>query len=204
MSTVKMPFRQSPLAHRDAISASDIKLCERPYEVKIIVRAPDRGLARVLKASLGIKEFKSSHSLYAKKVAVHWLGPDTVMVVAQATEEERLLDALEDELGDEPGQVVKVSDFYTVIEVAGARSRDVLQKLSTLDLHEDVFVAGQVAGTLFAHSQVILACRTDKYETFDVIVRRSHADYLWCLLANAGYEYGLPKQLPLVGEVLRA
>jgi hypothetical protein len=31
---------------------------------------------------------------------------------------------------------------------------------------------------------------------FDLIIRRSHADYLWCLLALAGREFGLPEQKP--------
>jgi sarcosine oxidase subunit gamma len=28
------------------------------------------------------------------------------------------------------------------------------------------------------------------------------ADYLWCLLADAGREWGVPEQVPIKGEVL--
>jgi sarcosine oxidase subunit gamma len=37
---------------------------------------------------------------------------------------------------------------------------------------------------------------------FSVFIRWSMADYLWCAIANAGREWGLPEEVPVKGERL--
>ena len=39
-------------------------------------------------------------------------------------------------------------------------------------------------------------------ETFSLFVRWSMADYLWCTVADAGREWGMPEQVPVKGEAL--
>ena len=56
-----------------------------------------------------------------------------------------------------------------------------------------------VKGSIFGRVPAVLYCPAAANAAapeFDLIIRRSHADYLWCLLALAGYEYGLPEQKP--------
>ena len=100
-----------------------------------------------------------------------------------------------------------MSSYYTTIELAGPRARDMLMKLTTLDLHPSAFTTGQVAGSLFGRAQATLwqvdADETEGGPVFRLFVRRSMADYLWCLLAEAGFEWGMPKQAPLSGETWR-
>lgn len=200
MNAIKAPFMVSALDHRDRISGDDITLAPHPQMTKLMLRGEVKQLAAWIKKTLQITAPKPCKSIYKKDAALHWLGPDTWLYIAPDGEISKTVQSSFAQAGVS-GQVTDVSHHYTHFEVSGPRARDALQKLSTLDLHRSVFASGDVAGTLFARASVILAARED--DCFDLIVRRSYADYLWCLIANAGYEYGLPEQTPLAGETLR-
>jgi len=136
-----------------------------------------------------------------------WLGPDEWMLVTEPGSEEALFDQLKDALSETHCQLVDVSDQLTNIELSGARAREILMKLTTLDLHPRQIGPGDVAGTTFGSVTATLFVTDDvkKHETqrFQLIVRRSVADYMWCLLAEAGREFGLPEQQPRSGETMR-
>ena len=90
-------------------------------------------------------------------------------------------------------QLVDVSDYYTVIEVAGAQARELLMKLTTLDLHPRAFRPGMVAGGTSGapmRRSGRPAMRTGGRPVFRLFVRWSMADYLWCLLAECGPRMG--------------
>jgi len=103
-------------------------------------------------------------------------------------------------------QLVDVSDYYTVIDVAGRKSRELLMKLTTLDLHARAFILGMVAGSVFGRANALLwQTRSDADEAgpaFRLFVRWSMADYLWCIVAEAGREWGMPEQIPVKDEKL--
>ncbi len=75
-------------------------------------------------------------------------------------------------------------------------------KLTTLDVHPRAFAEGEVTGTNFGHATAIIWLVTDEKNgpVFRLVVRWSFADYLWCLLAEAGREWGMPEQVPVSGE----
>jgi sarcosine oxidase subunit gamma len=98
-----------------------------------------------------------------------------------------------------------VSDAYTAIEVGGIEARAALMKVTTLDLHPRAFKARQVAGSLFGRANAWLWLDRESTANgphFQLIVRASFADYLWCLLAAAGREWGMPEEAPASGETL--
>jgi heterotetrameric sarcosine oxidase gamma subunit len=107
---------------------------------------------------------------------------------------------------------VDVSDYYTIIEVAGDQARELLMKLTTLDLHPRAFRPGMVTGSMFGRTQATIwqppraggaGGDDDGGEpTFRLFIRWSMADYLWCALADAGREWGVPEQIPVTGERL--
>jgi heterotetrameric sarcosine oxidase gamma subunit len=100
-------------------------------------------------------------------------------------------------LGQQHHQLADVTDFYAMIHIGGGKSRDMLMKLTTLDMHPAKFPQGAVRGSVFGRVPAVLHCPADTTAAeFDLIIRRSHADYLWCLLALAGREFGLPEQKP--------
>ena len=203
MTSIKAPFKQSPLAHRDALISDDIQMSERAHLGKVMLRGDLATLNDAIANVVSVAGPKTSHSVYTGKYAVHWLGPDTLLAIANEEAGDAFTQNFATILADKPCQVTNVSNNYTVIELKGDSARDTLQKLSTLDLDPAQFGKTSVAGTIFGLSNVILACREAKPDTFDIVIRRSHADYLWCLIADAGYEYGLDKQAIVAGETLR-
>lgn len=202
------PHRNSPLAHRTAIEAPGgvAALVERPHLGKIVLRAdPDIAAAVVKKATGADLPLTPNTSSKMKSGSILWLGPDEWVLVTEAGEEEFLLDAQSRVLAGSHYQVVNVTDQHTVITLSGTRAREMLMKLTTLDLHPSQFKPGDVAGTMFGNAVATLYDGSKKggMPVFDLIVRRSFAEYLWCILAEAGREFGLPEQEPKTGEAMR-
>ena len=198
--------RRSPLAHRDALHSSKgaLRLSERPFLGKLILRLDRERDGAAAAGVLGTELPPASPmTATAGDLTLLWLGPDEWMIVTPPGREQDIASALEAALAGRPHQVAVVSDQFTTIELDGARSREVLMKLSTLDLHPRAFKAGEVRGTLLARANAILHLGAETPEpVFGIFVRWSMADYLWCLIANAGREFGLPPQAPVDGERL--
>ncbi|MCY3775713.1 MAG: sarcosine oxidase subunit gamma, partial [Candidatus Aminicenantes bacterium] len=96
-------------------------------------------------------------------------------------------------IGEHHASAVDTTGGYTLVNVAGARRRELLAKGCTLDLHPRSFSPGQCAQTNLGKAGVLLIPRGDASDaqSFDVIVRRSFADYLGIWLEHSGREYGL-------------
>ena len=71
--------------------------------------------------------------------------------------------------------------------------RDLLAKGCPVDLHPSVFDVGQCAQSHLAKAPILLR-QVDREPTFEIIVRRSFADYFWTWLEDAAAEYGLAVQ----------
>ncbi len=196
------PRRRSPLAERDTIASPDgtYALVERPFLAKLILRVDPKRAAKAVKSAFGSDLPSASQTATAEGVTLLWLGPDEWMIVGDPVTETALTEKLAAALGDTPHQIAAVSDYYTTVSVSGARARDALSKLTTLDLHERSFKSGEVRGSVFAKAAAVLHMTGDGPPSFDLHIRASMADYLWCLLAVAGREYGMPQEQPRGGE----
>jgi len=207
MADRRPPERRSPLAHRKPIAAEReaLRLAEIPFLIKHVLRIDPQAGATPVKSALGIElPLEPLASSGSANSACLWLGPDEWMVVGDDAIAAKIAN-LAKTLAGAHYQIADVSDYYTVIEIAGLRARDVLMKLTTLDVHQRAFPAGQVAGGLFGHANAWLWLTgetDDEGPAFRLIVRWSVADYLWCLLAECGREWGMPEEQPLTGEVL--
>lgn len=123
--------------------------------------------------------------------AIYWLGPDEWMLVSQ-TEAAELEAALRQVLSGHIS-IVDVSGGQTLINLRGADSalQTVLKKSSVYDFatwpraDKD---AGRCAQTTFAKATALISNKSDG--SFDVIVRRSFADYIARWLLDAGQEFG--------------
>ena len=124
------------------------------------------------------------------ELAALWLGPDEWLVLTPPGQEAGHAEALRDALGDLFASVTDVTGGQTVINLRGVAVRDVLAKGCTLDLHPWAFGPGRCAQTLVAKAMVTVR-QVDDSPSFDLIVRRSFADYLAQWLADAAREYGL-------------
>lgn len=197
------PTRRSPLGHRDTIQAGDgrARLSERPMIGKLIIRGAADDIGPALESQAGIAlPADACTSAESQDGTLLWLGPSEWMLHCGEGDERVMMATIETALTGIHHQVVDVTDYYTIIRVSGPASRDMLQKVTTLDLHPRSFPAGAIKGSIFGRVPSVLHRPanegSDEDPVFDLIIRGSHADYLWCLIAWAGREYGLPEQTP--------
>ena len=119
-----------------------------------------------------------------------WLGPDEWHVTTPPDGQTPLLASLEAALNGTHFAVTDVTGGQTVITVSGPRARDVLAKGCPLDLHPSVFKPAACAQTLVAKANVIIRYSDDS-PSFELIVRRSFAEYTAFWLNDAALEYGV-------------
>ena len=122
--------------------------------------------------------------------AITWLGPDEWLVVSSPETGEGVADRLEEALSGLHVAVNDISSGQTIIRLRGPRARDLLSKGCPLDFHPRVFGAGQCAQSHIGKSNALII-QVDDEPTYDIIVRRSFADYLARWLLHSGMEYDI-------------
>ena len=127
--------------------------------------------------------------------SVLWLGPEEFLVVAPMEAHESLggdlIQALREALGDGAGQVVDLSANRTTFELTGPRSRAVLEKGCSLDLHPRGFKAGTALSTEIGNIPVVLWKTGD--ESYRIFPRASFAEFLGRWLLDGMREYAAPE-----------
>ena len=121
---------------------------------------------------------------------ITWLGPDEWLVVSSPETREGVADRLEEALSGLHVAVNDISSGQTIIRLRGPRARDLLSKGCPLDFHPRVFGAGQCAQSHIGKSNALII-QVDDESTYDIIVRRSFADYLARWLLHSGMEYDI-------------
>ena len=86
--------------------------------------------------------------------------------------------------------IIDQSGGFAQMRLDGENSRDILEKGCPLDVSSGVFSAGMCAQTNLAKSNIILA-QLDDSPSYNIIVRRSFADYMAEWILNAGKEYNI-------------
>ncbi len=81
--------------------------------------------------------------------------------------------------------VTDVSSVYSAIALSGTKSRQVLQKLTTLNVNESAMPVGAARQTRLAHVNAIILREQD---AFLILNTRDVAVHVWDALAHAGAE----------------
>ncbi|MDF1722758.1 MAG: sarcosine oxidase subunit gamma family protein [Minwuia sp.] len=202
------PVRRSPLAHRKPASAPDdlLHLSERAFDAKIVLRGTPDILGPALAEVAGVEMPEPTRSTTSDRHRLLWQSPDEFLLLGPKDTELALLDALQAALDGAHVQIVNVSDYHTTLVLAGPKARETLMTLSTLDLHPRGFTVDQVAGTTFGHALGWLVQTADDEAeggpVFEILVRWSHADYLFCELTHGARAFGMPESKPLSGELM--
>jgi len=121
---------------------------------------------------------------------VYWLGPDEWLLITAAGDGTELGESLVSAFGDIHASVNLLNGGYTAMRISGADSAALLAKGSTLDLHPRTFSAGHCAQTGLGKASILLA-KVDDEPTFELVVRRSFAEYVALWLQHAGNEYSI-------------
>lgn len=118
---------------------------------------------------------------------IYWLGPTEWLVIvpggSEAEMEARLRDNLQGHFA-----VVDVSGGQTLINISGEGVDIVLKKSCGYDFHPSRFAAGHCVQTTFAKATALVNKKSDG--SFDLVIRRSFADYLALWLLDAAKEFG--------------
>ncbi len=121
---------------------------------------------------------------------IYWLGPDEWLLVSAAAELPGVAHALREGLQLQHAAVSDLSGSQIAYRLSGDKARQLLSKGCALDLCPEVFGPGACAQTGLAKAGVILRPLANAHG-FDLLVRRSFADYLWQWLLRAGRGYGI-------------
>ncbi len=178
---------QSPLVERDVAGEGGLQLGERPFlgYLNLRGRPGDAAFTSAVKGVLGVDlPLEPNTTASGDAVTVLWLGPDEWLIITEPDAQESLASRLEEALAGQFVAVTDISSGHTMVVASGPRSRALLARGCTLDLHPREFGPGRCAQTMVAKAGV-LVYRPDDGDTFELVVRRSFAEYLWLWLRDA-------------------
>jgi|TARA_B110000908_G_C10259647_1_gene458226 sarcosine oxidase subunit gamma len=119
---------------------------------------------------------------------IYWLGPDEWLVITPTEQQRKVQSELISALGVIFSSVVDNSSGVTIINITGDNAANLIARDCPLDLHSTVFKAGQCAQTRLAKSGAMIAPLLDG-SGFELIIRRSFADYLLLWMQDALIEF---------------
>ncbi len=190
-------WQESPLVGADALlkkhqatASSAFRLSERPFLELVNVRGDTRDAAfmRAVESVLGCRAPETPNTTaQGNGYDMLWLGPDEWLVRSATAHDATRAAPLQAKLGAAFAgvfaSVVDVGSGYTVLDISGTRTREVLARGCPLDLHPRLFTTGQCAQShYFKASITLLPTGPDR---FDIVVRRSFADYLVKIMLDA-------------------
>ena len=127
---------------------------------------------------------------------IYWLGPDEWLIVTPAGQQEKLKQDLIDALDGVFSSVVVKSSGRTMIHVSGVNAGAWRATDCPFDLHPREFKPGQCAQTRLSRAGMLIAPLADgngpgseSGAGFEVIIRRSFADYLLRWLQDAAVAF---------------
>ena len=145
----------------------------------------DEQFLQVVQTTLGQPLPTIANTFTAGENTIYWLGPDEWLLATGLGKENGIAEHLGKSLSGQCYSLVDVTGGQVLLRLGGSHAREVLAKGCTLDLHPRVFKAGQCAQTTLAKTSMLIAL-IDDAPTFDIIVRRSFAEYAALWLQHSG------------------
>lgn len=116
---------------------------------------------------------------------IYWLSPDEWLIVCARELHAELQQKLEAALVGNHSQVIDNSGGLTTVFLQGKNASVVLHHCTVYDLN--ALTTGKVVGTTFGKTSVFLHQHGNGY---NLIFRRSFADYIWRYLERSALPYG--------------
>ncbi|MGF6903637.1 sarcosine oxidase subunit gamma [Paraburkholderia sp. GAS348] len=190
-------WQESPLVGADALlkkhqatASAAFRLSERPFLELVNLRGDTRDAAfmQAVEGVIGCRPPEKANTIArGNGYDMLWLGPDEWLVRSamahDATRAAPLLAKFGAAFAGVFASAVDIGSGYTVLEISGTRTRDVLARGCPLDLHPKLFGEGQCAQShYFKASMTLVPTGAD---SFDIVVRRSFADYFVKIMLDA-------------------
>jgi sarcosine oxidase subunit gamma len=159
-----------------APSGVDIKTCPALSHINLRGNPENDEWVTAAESALGQPLPLDANTMTSGAHRIFWLGPDEWLILTESGASS-LCACLDESLSGMHFAVNDLSGGQIALRVSGPGARDALAKGCTLDLHPRVFAAGMCAQSGLAKANVLLGLDNDAGE-FDIVVRRSFADYL--------------------------
>jgi sarcosine oxidase subunit gamma len=185
--------QESPLVQIDLAEprGNAPRIEEKPFLGYLNLRARDNNtgfLAATLKV-LGCEPPTAANTVIESgDYRIYWLGPDEWLVVTPAGRQEQVKTELLASLDGVFCAVVDNSSGLTMLHVTGDNAAALLATDCPFDLHPREFKHGQCAQTRLAKAGMTISPLADG-AGFEVIIRRSFADYLLLWLQDAAIAF---------------
>ena len=202
--TARSPLQQTvnPGAFGALTAGAGVVLTEiRDFDlVQIMARRGQwDATAKAVKAHYGVAAPTPRTVVAGKDATLIWSGADQIMALSPratgAYQPVRALSAIFEDVASLSDQ----SDGRCLVRMSGPRVRDMLAKLSSVDLHDHAFPVGAAATTSVDHTAVNLwrdADAADGSPVFNLLVFSSFADSIWDGIVDAAAEYGIEVERP--------
>ncbi|TNF87366.1 MAG: sarcosine oxidase subunit gamma [Gammaproteobacteria bacterium] len=164
---------------------------EKPFNgyINLRGRSDNTGFSAGVLKVLGVEAPTEANTVIdAGDNRIYWLGPDEWLIVTPAGQQDQLKSDLLAALKGVFSSVVDNSSGLTMIHVSGENATALLATDCPLDLHPREFKPGQCAQTRLAKAGMIISPLADG-SGFEVIIRRSFADYLLLWLQDAAVAF---------------
>lgn len=175
-----------------ATSGSRVLLKEQAFQGHLVLRGGaivlDEAVRKVLGISLPGQPLGLALDASGER-SVQWLSPDEWLVIVPGGEEFELEQRLRDALGDAHYAIVDVSGGQTLVSLEGEKACELLMKSTTYDVHPSRFPVGKAVSVVFAKSSLVL--RRPSEERYELVLRRSFADYCYRWILDAGAEFAI-------------
>ena len=188
--------QQSPIVQitLTAAKANQPSIREIPFQGLLNLRGKpnNSGFIAAVKKVLGCSlPIESNTVAVSGDYKIYWLGPDEWLLVSKidaSVLEARLREAMSGHIS-----IVDVSGGQTLVNLRGAPMAidSVLKKSCIYDFSSWPNAGsgkGRCAQTTFAKASALVSNRSDG--SFDLIIRRSFADYIALWMLDAGREFG--------------
>lgn len=191
------PRQESPLVGVQSLLADatpdlfdQVRIQEKPFLELNNIRgnSSEPAFAQAVKEVIGVDLPVVPNTVaQGSEYTLWWLSPDEWLAQARSPAPARLADDLRAHFDGLFATTVDVTSGYTTLTVSGKHAEEVINKGCPLDLHPNVFGPGCCAQSLFFKAAVAL--RREQGGALNMIVRRSFADYVVRMLADASEEF---------------
>jgi len=155
--------------------------------------APQAPLGNAVSSVLGLEPPTRLAYTEADGRRLRWMSPDEWLLSCAPAETTDIEARLRAELGEAPRvSITEVSAAWCVLELGGRDVRAVLSRGVPIDVDPAVFPPGRTASTVFAKAGATISNLGE--ERYEVICRRSLADYIARWIASAARGHGLRVQ----------
>lgn len=141
-------------------------------------------------AALGQALPLEPNTLNFGKRHIYWLGPNEWLILSRDERPVDTFSLLKNATIGLHAAVTDVSGGQLALWLSGPGSREVLAKGCTLDFHPAVFTKGHCAQTGLAKTSMLIGLIDDQ-PIFEMIIRRSFAEYLASWLKHSAAKKGL-------------